>query len=146
MSELSSKSCVPCRGGVPPLDSEEIARLLPELEGWEVVDEHHLKKSYRFSDFREAQAFVNRVGALAEEQPGEVAEVAVHDRPRDARLARDRLDRDGVEASLGDDGLCHVEQLLAALRGGEAGGSGGRGHRLDIRLQTCNLRVQATQL
>lgn len=68
MSALSSKNCVPCRGGVPPLQSEDIAKLLTELDGWEVVDEHHLKKSYRFSDFREAQVFVNRVGDLAEEQ------------------------------------------------------------------------------
>ena len=68
MSGLSLKECVPCRGGVPPLTGEEIAKLLPELEGWEVVNEHHLKKSYRFKDFRESLAFVNRVGELAEEQ------------------------------------------------------------------------------
>lgn len=68
MSELSSKQCVPCRGGVPPLGGEEIQRLLAQLNGWEVVREHHLKKNYSFSNFAEALAFVNRVGALAEEQ------------------------------------------------------------------------------
>ncbi len=68
MSGLSLKDCVPCRGGVPPLPSEEIDKLLKELDGWEVVNEHHLKKGYRFKDFREAQVFVNRVGDLAEEQ------------------------------------------------------------------------------
>ena len=68
MSELSSKQCVPCRGGVPPLGGEEIQRLLAQLEGWEVVREHHLKKNYSFSNFAEALTFVNRVGALAEEQ------------------------------------------------------------------------------
>jgi len=68
MSGLSSKECVPCRGGVPPLQGEEIAKLLPELSGWEVVNEHHLKKKYKFGDFRESLAFVNRVGELAEEQ------------------------------------------------------------------------------
>lgn len=68
MSELSSKHCVPCRGGVPPLQGEEITKLFSELDGWEVVKEHHLKKNYRFADFREAQEFVNRVGNLAEEQ------------------------------------------------------------------------------
>jgi 4a-hydroxytetrahydrobiopterin dehydratase len=68
MSGLSAKECVPCRGGVPPLEGEEIAKLLKELEGWEVVNEHHLKKSYKFGDFREALAFVNRVGELAEQQ------------------------------------------------------------------------------
>lgn len=47
---------------------DEIGELLAELDGWEVVREHHLLKSYTFSDFREALAFVNRIGQLAEEQ------------------------------------------------------------------------------
>ena len=68
MSGLSAKECVPCRGGVPPLGREEIAKLLPELDGWEVINDHHLKKSYKFKDFREALTFVNRIGELAEEQ------------------------------------------------------------------------------
>lgn len=68
MSELSSKQCVPCRGGVPPLQGEEINRLLAQLNGWEVVKEHHLKKSYGLANFAEALQFVTRVGELAEEQ------------------------------------------------------------------------------
>lgn len=68
MSELSSRQCVPCRGGVPPLGGDEIQRLLSQLNGWEVVREHHLKKNYGFSNFAEALKFVNRVGELAEEQ------------------------------------------------------------------------------
>jgi 4a-hydroxytetrahydrobiopterin dehydratase len=68
MSELSSKQCVPCRGGVPPMGAEEIAKLAPQLKGWEIINQHHLQKSYRFSNFREAQDFVTRVGDLAEEQ------------------------------------------------------------------------------
>ena len=50
------------------MEENEIARLLPELNGWTVVNGHHLKKSYGFKDFREAQTFVSRVGELAEEQ------------------------------------------------------------------------------
>lgn len=68
MSELSSKQCVPCRGGVPPLQGDDIQRLLSQLNDWEVVREHHLKKNYGFSNFAEALEFVNRVGELAEEQ------------------------------------------------------------------------------
>jgi hypothetical protein len=48
--------------------------------------------------------------------------VAVHDRPRDPRLARDGLDRDGVEAALGHDRLGHVQELLAALPGAHPAG------------------------
>ncbi len=68
MTDLASRNCVPCRGGVPPLKGEEISKLSSELQGWEVVDEHHLKKNYKSKDFREALVFVNRVGELAEEQ------------------------------------------------------------------------------
>lgn len=68
MSELASRQCVPCRGGVPPLTGEEIGKLSPQLQGWNVINEHHLSKSYKFSNFAEAQSFVNRVGELAEEQ------------------------------------------------------------------------------
>ena len=68
MSELSSRQCVPCRGGVPPLSGEEIRPLLSQLSQWEVVNEHHLKKEYRFKNFKEALDLVNRVGELAEEQ------------------------------------------------------------------------------
>ena len=72
MSDLASKQCVPCRGGVPPLAGAELDRLLAELNGegggWRVVDGHHLEKEYSFPDFRQALAFVNRVGELAEEQ------------------------------------------------------------------------------
>jgi len=68
MSELSSRQCVPCRGGVPPLQGAEITALLNQLEGWEVINQHHLKKNYRFADFKAALTFVNQVGELAEEQ------------------------------------------------------------------------------
>jgi 4a-hydroxytetrahydrobiopterin dehydratase len=68
MSGLSSKQCIPCRGGVPALKGDEITPLLDQLNGWDVVDEHHLRKSYHFANFKEAQTFVNRVGDLAEEQ------------------------------------------------------------------------------
>ena len=68
MADLASRRCVPCRGGVPPMRGDEIKEFLAELDGWKVVNEHHLLKIYDFKDFREALAFINRVGELAEEQ------------------------------------------------------------------------------
>lgn len=68
-TRLSEKQCIPCRGGVPPLEGEELRKLHEELnQGWRVVDDHHLEKEYEFDDFRGALEFVNRVGELAEEQ------------------------------------------------------------------------------
>jgi len=68
MSELANKTCVPCRGGVPPLAGEELARLAREVPQWKVVDGHHITRTFTFPDFRQALAFVNKVGELAEEQ------------------------------------------------------------------------------
>lgn len=68
MSELASKTCVPCRGDVPPLKGEELEELSRQVPDWEVVEEHHLGRTFRFKNFREALEFVNRVGELAEEE------------------------------------------------------------------------------
>jgi len=68
-SDLATMQCEPCRGGVPPLKGEALEQLYRRLQaGWKVVDEHHLEKAYSFKDFREALAFTNRVGELAEKQ------------------------------------------------------------------------------
>jgi len=68
VTDLASRECVPCRGGVDPLKGEDLAELERELgNGWEVVDEHHLSKIYRFPDFKQALEHTNRLGELAEE-------------------------------------------------------------------------------
>jgi len=42
--------------------------LSAQIPDWQVIDQHHLQRTYKFDDFREALAFVNRIGELAEEQ------------------------------------------------------------------------------
>ena len=66
MESLASKHCVPCHGGVPRLKGEETGPLLAQLEGWRVVEEHHLSKEYEFANFAAALDFVNHVGRVAE--------------------------------------------------------------------------------
>jgi 4a-hydroxytetrahydrobiopterin dehydratase len=69
MSGLAEKDCVPCRGGVARLQGNELAALRQQLPtGWQVRDEHQLEKEFTFKDFRDALAFTNRVGELAEAQ------------------------------------------------------------------------------
>ena len=69
MVALAEKECVPCKGGVPPLKGADLANLSRQLKpGWRVVDEHHLERDFKFKDFREALAFTNKVGELAEAQ------------------------------------------------------------------------------
>ncbi len=69
MTKLSTKTCIPCQGGTPPLKGEALSTLFSELEkGWEIVKEHHLEKNYRFKNFRQALAFTISVGELAEQE------------------------------------------------------------------------------
>lgn len=67
--ELSKKSCVPCRGGIPPLKGLQLSRLHAQLkEGWHIVNEHHLEKTYIFPDFKEALSFTLKVGNVSEQE------------------------------------------------------------------------------
>jgi len=68
MSELASKTCVPCKGGVPPLKGLELQRILRQVPEWKAVNEHHITRTFTFPDFKQALAFVNKVGELAEQQ------------------------------------------------------------------------------
>jgi 4a-hydroxytetrahydrobiopterin dehydratase len=67
MSALAEKDCVACKAGTPPLRGAELEQIAAQLGGgWQVVNQHHLEKEYRFKDFRQALDFTNRVGELAE--------------------------------------------------------------------------------
>lgn len=64
---LADQACVPCRGGVPPLDPERAKALLSELgDDWELNPAGHLEKGFAFGNFADALAFANRVGEIAE--------------------------------------------------------------------------------
>jgi 4a-hydroxytetrahydrobiopterin dehydratase len=67
MTELAAKTCVPCRGGVPPLPKAEAEGYLREAPGWALMDDgRRIERAFKHKNFEEALAFVNRVGALAE--------------------------------------------------------------------------------
>ena len=66
MSELASKTCVPCRGGVPPMDAREAERYLAQVEGWGLHDHRRISRTFVFPDFAAALDFANRVGEIAE--------------------------------------------------------------------------------
>src|SRR5262245_6081493 len=68
MPHLSEMSCVPCRGGVPPLTAEEVAAYSTQLIGWSVVNNRHLEKTFKLADFKSALGLVNLIGAIADEQ------------------------------------------------------------------------------
>jgi 4a-hydroxytetrahydrobiopterin dehydratase len=66
--QLASQTCVPCRGGVPPLKGAELQQILQQVPQWKVINEHHITRLFTFPDFKQALDFVNRVGEVAEQQ------------------------------------------------------------------------------
>jgi 4a-hydroxytetrahydrobiopterin dehydratase len=72
-TKLADRRCEPCKPGTPPVEGEALQQLSAQLEGWSVVGgdagsggAKRLEKQYKFPDFRQALAFVNRVGEIAE--------------------------------------------------------------------------------
>ena len=69
MSDLAKKTCIPCKGGVPPMKGSKLDDLLEKLKNdWKIIKEHHLEKEYSFKNFKEALDFTIKVGELAENQ------------------------------------------------------------------------------
>ncbi len=69
METLLTETCVPCQGGLPPISDAEMSELMPQIPDWDIVEENgekHLQRSYKFSDFKSALTFTNRVGEEAE--------------------------------------------------------------------------------
>jgi 4a-hydroxytetrahydrobiopterin dehydratase len=65
--DLTSKSCTPCRGGIPPLTSDEVESYHRDTPEWMVHDENRrIERTFKFANFADAFAFVKRVAELAE--------------------------------------------------------------------------------
>lgn len=65
--KLYERKCLACAGATVPLLDSDCMKFLVELGGnWKIVEKKMLEKSYRFHNFREALAFVDRIGTLAE--------------------------------------------------------------------------------
>ncbi len=47
MSDLAKKTCIPCKGGVPPMKGAKLDDLLEKLKNdCKIIKEHHLEKEY----------------------------------------------------------------------------------------------------
>lgn len=66
---LTAKMCVPCQGGIPPLTRVESEHFLKEVPDWVLSEDGvWIERIFSFDDFAMAQAFVNKVGDLAEKE------------------------------------------------------------------------------
>lgn len=66
---LRAKTCVPCQGGMPPLTRVEAESFLEEVPEWVLSEDGiWIERQFVFDDFAMAQAFVNKISDLAEEE------------------------------------------------------------------------------
>jgi 4a-hydroxytetrahydrobiopterin dehydratase len=78
MSEsLATQRCVPCEGGEPPLAADAVRTLSVHVPQWRVTDQPRLAREFRFRDFKQAMAFVNRMADVAESE-GHHPDFCVH--------------------------------------------------------------------
>jgi 4a-hydroxytetrahydrobiopterin dehydratase len=69
IDDLANKHCVPCEGGTPPLAREQAVSFLARVPGWSLADDAlSISHTFEFKDFKQALAFMNRVGELAESE------------------------------------------------------------------------------
>ncbi len=67
MSELAKKRCIPCEGGVKPLDADTAAELLKQLSSeWKLVNGGtKIEATFGFKNYYQTTAFVNAAAYVA---------------------------------------------------------------------------------
>ena len=72
MSDLLSKKCVQCEGGILPFDISEIHKYQKKVDWWDVKkndkDIFFLEKNFIFKNFINSQNFINKVGEISESE------------------------------------------------------------------------------
>jgi len=64
---LKEEKCIPCREGGVPLGKAESRELVVDVPCW-TLSEKAIEREFRFHNFREAMAFVDKVAETAEDQ------------------------------------------------------------------------------
>ena len=72
MSDLANKKCIPCEGGIPAFDIQEIHKYLKKVDGWDVLQNKeknfYIEKDFKFKNFIDSEQFVVQVGKIAESE------------------------------------------------------------------------------
>lgn len=68
-SILHKKRCVPCEGGAKPLSPDEVKKYLAEVPEWHAdPSSSKISRTWKFKNFIETMAFLNRVAEIAESE------------------------------------------------------------------------------
>ena len=66
---FTKKNCIPCQGGIPPLNDSEIKSFKKLVaESWKVSESIKIISEFNFSEYTKAIKFTNQIADLAEEE------------------------------------------------------------------------------
>jgi 4a-hydroxytetrahydrobiopterin dehydratase len=72
MNKLADKKCVPCEGGIPAFEINEIHKYLKKIDGWNVKSNaeknYFIEKEFKFKNYLESEKFIVNVGKIAEQE------------------------------------------------------------------------------
>lgn len=68
MTTLDQRKCISCEGMEKPLNPQQIAVYLAQVDNWKVIDNRKIQKVFEFKDFKEAMKFLNNVAKIAEKE------------------------------------------------------------------------------
>ena len=67
-TQLRDKKCVPCEGGILPLNETEYGVLMAQLSSDWQTDGKQISKDFTFNNFDDAMNFVNKVAEVAKQE------------------------------------------------------------------------------
>ena len=67
MSDLATRRCKPCEGGIPALTPAQATQLLAQISSAWVLTEnaHSIRREFKFRDFYRTMSFVNALAHVA---------------------------------------------------------------------------------
>jgi 4a-hydroxytetrahydrobiopterin dehydratase len=71
MSQLNQQQCQACHANAPQIEQSELAELIELIPDWSSVVRDgvmQLEREFKFTNFKKALAFTNKVGEMAEQQ------------------------------------------------------------------------------
>ena len=76
---LTNKTCVPCKGNIPPMNEQDEDRYIREINQWTLLRNgtHRIAKQFKFGDFKQSMRFVNQIANLAESE-GHHPDICIH--------------------------------------------------------------------
>ncbi len=68
--ELSSKKCIPCEGGVDPINKDQALKLISKLDkGWRLsIDNRNITKDFKFKNHYEVISAINLIAWVSHKE------------------------------------------------------------------------------